>query len=66
MCSHVQRDSQLALLYRSINEGNWFTWIGLRLAMALEYRSGFLPTYWEIEEEKATSIPLSILDSDLV
>ncbi|KAJ8535180.1 hypothetical protein ON010_g13558 [Phytophthora cinnamomi] len=32
---------------RCINAGDWFKWIGIRLAMAFEPRRGPLPTYWE-------------------
>ncbi|GMF65594.1 unnamed protein product [Phytophthora lilii] len=33
--------------YRRINVGDWFKWIGIRLAMAFEPRRGPLPTYWD-------------------
>ncbi|OWZ13602.1 hypothetical protein PHMEG_00013046, partial [Phytophthora megakarya] len=34
---------------KHIKEGDWFCWIGLRLAMAVEPRSGQLRTYWDTE-----------------
>ncbi|KUF99681.1 hypothetical protein AM588_10008680 [Phytophthora nicotianae] len=35
--------------HRQIKVGDWFKWIGLRLAMAVEPRSGPLRVYWESE-----------------
>lgn len=45
--------------HRVIREGDWFTWIGLRLAMALEPRDGPTKTYWESEtREGCVDTPL--------
>ncbi|KAF4044572.1 Transposase IS4 [Phytophthora infestans] len=35
--------------YRAIDEGDWFRWIGIRLAMAIEPRRGPTRVYWESE-----------------
>ncbi|OWY95099.1 hypothetical protein PHMEG_00034987, partial [Phytophthora megakarya] len=35
--------------HRTIKAGDWFKWIGLRLAMALEPRPGPVRVYWETE-----------------